>query len=448
MARFIILPVGLSLTRNLKNQKGIELSLGKEAVQLKPILGDKPQDLQRLSVELSILAKLKVIKEDKVVFLATDTDEAECAARANSTLAQQLFGREAEVRRVKGLVLDNAQTFVREGLRNFFQELDKLVEAAFNGGYDPVLGIAGGIKPVIPYAAVYGMLRGVPLVYVFEETQALINLPPLPIDFDWEALEQVEQVLGRIDERVTIPENELRALLGEDLPHVEGLFMEYEGEITLSAFGHMLLEGLRRASQAPVMLSSSAWEKLRKVQGAQREELELLLDRIRNPIWRVQKRHQFEGTDLKVFLSGHTPYRLAACTIKNGIVYLVEIYTEHDEYQRDLPKRRAEQYDLNEFVPYVPNPPALAKEALQEAKGDVLRALALQRQKEAEEERDQAIQLAAQYEEEARAAKEGLADLRSQLEGLRVRLAKLESQEEERRNWGLWRRLRWALFRA
>lgn len=453
MARLIILPAGISFTRNLKEQKAIELSLGKEAVQLKPILSDKTLDLQRLSVELSILAKLNVTSEDKVVFLATDTDDAECAASANLFIAQQLFNLEARARRVKGLVLDNAQTFLKEGLRNFFQDLDKLVEEAFNRGYEPVLGIAGGIKPVIPYAAVYGMLRGVPLVYVFEQTQALVYLPPLPIDFDWEVLEQIEQALAQIDEQVTIPEGELRALLGEDFPRVEGLFMEYEGGITLSAFGHMLLEGLRRAPQVPVMLSPSASEKLQRVQGAQREELELLLDRIRNPIWRAQKRHWFQGTDLKVFLSGHTPYRLAVCAVKNDIVYVAEIYTEHEHYERDLPKRRREQYDLETFTVHMPNPPVLGKETLEEAKGDELLALALQRQKIAEGERDQALQIAEHLEQEAQKAKGMVEQYQREVEGLRAQVKELEGcvaelrgREEERRSWRLWRRLRWAIF--
>ncbi len=441
MGRLIIMPTGISLTRKLERSQNLSLSLGKEAQELQRILHTmSPRDLAKLSVELSLLAKLEASPNDKVLLLATDTDAGECAARANAVVAESLFRlKEPEVIRIKGLVLDDAGTFLRQGLPNLFQALDSAVEGALEEGSEPVIGVAGGIKPVLPYVAIYGMLRRVPLVYVFEETQALITLPPLPLGFDWESLERAERVFRVIETQVAIPYRELKGLLGEDLPRLKGLFEEIEhNEMTLSAFGHMLLESLKKAQESPVMLSPGAREVLEGLQGTQRREIELLLDRVRNPIWRAAKWHTRSDTDLAVWKPGANQPRLAGW-VEGDTVYVAEIYTTHQEYDRDIPNRRRRNYDPKGFSAYYPRALELAQETLEAAGGDDLLALAyterdraLKERDQALRERDEALELAEQYERE-------VAELREEVLALKRR-------EEERRSWGLWRRLRWAIL--
>jgi putative CRISPR-associated protein (TIGR02619 family) len=439
MARLVIMPTGISVIRNLEKSGGPKLSLGQQAHQLQSVLASTPPGLERLSVELSILKKLNATKDDKVAFLATDTDDGECAANANARIAQKLFGIETAVNRVSGLVLDNAETFIKKGLPTFFQALDQFVEEASEQGYKPVLGIAGGIKPIIPYAAVYGMFRRIPLVYVFEETQALITLPPLPIDFDWDALKAAERAFRQIEEKVAIPRYQLQKLLGEELPRFEGLFEEVEGDkLTLSAFGYLLLGDLKRSQEMPVMLSNSAYNKLKSLQGFQRRAIDLLLDRVRNPFWRAQKRHTFTNTDLEVYKPGSTSYRLAGWS-QDDVMYIAEIYTEHDAYERDLPSRRRNQYKTQDFRAYTPTREEIGEEAIEKAQGDEVVAIALQEQAKAENERAEALQLAARYEQELNHSRELVGQLRE-------RIAELEQEQRERRAWSLWRRLRWAIF--
>ena len=434
MGRLIIMPTGISLTRKLEKSQNLSLSLGNEAQELKRVLRSTPRcDLEKLSVELSLLTKLGASPHDEVLFLATDTDAGECAARANAVVAKDLFGlKESEVARVKGLVLDDARTFLRQGLPNLFQALDSAVGGALEEGAEPVIGVAGGIKPVLPYVAIYGMLRRVPLVYVFEETQALITLPPLPLGFDWESLERAERVFRVIETQVAIPYRELKGLLGEDFPRLKGLFEEIErDEMTLSAFGHMLLESLKKAQEGPVMLSPRAREVLEGLQGTQRREIELLLDRVRNPIWRAAKWHTRSDTDLAVWKPGANQPRLAGW-VEGDTVYVAEIYTTHQEYDRDIPNRRRRNYDPKGFSAYYPRALELAQETLEAAGGDDFLALAYTERDRALRERDEALELAEQYERE-------VAELREEV-------LTLKRREEERRSWGLWRRLRWAIL--
>jgi len=436
--RLIVMPVGLSILRNLAQSHNLQLQFGQEASQLQPVVSDPHLDAARLSAEMSILRKIKTTSKDWLVFLATDTDAGECAANANAVIAERLFGLDAEVKRVEGLVLDDADTFLRKGLPNFFNALDRAVEKALAQGREPIIGMAGGIKPVLPYAAIYGMLRRVRLVYVFEMTQALIALPPLPLDFDWKVLERVERALHEIESEVAISPEKLKSILSDDLPFVEGLFEGFEGEVTLSAFGHILLGALRRAGETPIMLSPAAQKKLKSLQGEQRQEIELLLDRVRNPIWRAQKWHTRNDTDLVVWKPGANQPRLAGW-VEGDTVYLAEIYPTHEEYDRDIPNRNRDAYNLDEFSAYYPRPLKIPVEDLEEAGGDELLALARRKREAAERDRDEALKLAEQLEEKARGLAEELMRLQAEAEELRAR-------ERERRSWGLWRRLRWAIF--
>jgi|GEM_PF-3359391 len=446
MGRLVVLPVGLSLLRNLQKAFNLQLTPGNETHELMANWERISSHLERLSVELSILKKLGVGSEDTVAFLSTDTDSAESAARANALLAEKAFGLTSQAIRIKGLNLDNAEEFLKKGLHNFFTELDKCISNAYEKGLDPILGIAGGIKAVLPYVAVYGMLSNVPLVYVFEETQALATLPPLPLDFDWEGLRNLDRILRELEQEGVISLARLRSSLGEDFAKWEGLFELEEGHATLSAFGHLLLSKIRRAQDSPVMLSPSAKQKLESLKGAERNVVETLLDRVRNPLWRAQKCHSFSSTDLLVIKPGSTSPRLAICAIKNESVYVAEIYSAHDEYERDLPNRHRNDYDLRNFVPHNPKSIPIDAEIEEEAGGDISLALALNEARVMQKERDEALELASSYEQKLKAYEAQLKEYEQSLIEIREKLAEMEARERERSSWGLWRRLRWALF--
>lgn len=448
MAYLLIPPVGLSLKRNLEKLFDFSLSRGKEHEQLIAYLEALRSNFGALSAELSILSKYPLGPEDRVVFLATDTDDAEAAANGNAFLVKKFFGSTTDVRRIPGLTLDNAEKFVKEGLRNFLSAVEHFVTEAEDQGFTPVLSIAGGIKAVLPYAAIYGMIRGFPIVYVFEQTQSLVTIPSLPLDFDWEALENLIRICPELEKEGVVNLYRLQKLLGQDYAKLEGLFEQEGNQVTLSAFGHLLLDKLRAVQQLPVMLSPSAQEKLNTLTGVERAIMERLLDRVRNPFWRAQKIHPFEGTDLMVFKPGRARQRLAVCANRNGIVYVAEIYASHDEYERDLPQRSAQNYDLNEFKAYYPQPQPVSPKTLEEAKGDELIACAMESAAKAEREKEEALNLAEEMEREVSSLKEEMKRQNLRVEELVTALARLEERERERASWGLLRRLRWALFKS
>lgn len=449
MPRTILLPVGLSVLEALK-KRGVQLTTDYEAAllteQLVESFGD---EADYLSAELSTLKKLKASDEDEAVFLATDTNESESAAKANARIAQLRFALSTKTKRVKALVLDDAKKFREEGLRSLIWALDEPVGKALEQNREPILSIGGGIKSVVPYIALYGMLRRVPITYIFERTRELVYLPPLPIGFDWASLQVAEAALREINRDGYVPTERLQQLLGENLRSLEGLFEKTDHDhITFSAFGFLLLGDLERASQTPVMLSPSAQSGLHSLQGVQRKVIESMLDSLRNPLIRAHKLHAFEGTDLAVYKPGNTGPRIAYFE-QGGGVYVAEIYATHDEYTRDLSSHRKADYEPAKFTRFWRTEPSVKEEVPGEdviaiANREIEQANRAKTDAEAQRDRavkelDEALSMAAPIEAE-------LNKIRQEAEALRTRVRELATERQVRNSWRLWQRLRWALF--
>lgn len=81
---------------------------------------------------------------------------------------------------VKGLQVENADTFTREGFSNLLNILQKFIVKD-----NTVLNISGGYKAVIPYLTLYAQLEGIPLKYMYEDSEELITVGNMPVDFDF-----------------------------------------------------------------------------------------------------------------------------------------------------------------------------------------------------------------------------------------------------------------------
>jgi putative CRISPR-associated protein (TIGR02619 family) len=452
MARTIICPVGLSIFQGKRglNRLGITLTPGHELQQAQGVIAGLGAEADALSAELATLKRMGAGGEDTAVFLATDTDAGEQAAWVNAALAEERFGvADPEVERIAGLVLDDATRFRTVGIHRLIRAMEAHAGRGLEAGREPVLSVSGGIKPVVPYVAVYGMLRGIPITYIFEVTGELITLPPLPIGFDWATLALAEPVLGEIERETAIDRKRLEALLGDDWRRLHGLFEEVDGQATVSALGQMVLDIRRRGVAQPVMLSPSARQRLDRLRGTEQKAVEGMLDRVRNPLIRAHKIHTFHGTDLDVYKPGNTGPRLAYW-VEGDRVHVAEVYATHNDYVRDLPGRVKAAYAREEFVEHYPE--SILSPA-DDPLSDETVIVALREQARAERERDAAMAAAARASEEREQALALAADVEGQCNEMRrsgrqleERLAGLEGALREMRSWGVWRRLRWAVF--
>lgn len=81
---------------------------------------------------------------------------------------------------IKGLQIEKADRFRQEGFSNLLNILQKF---AVKGS--TVLNISGGYKAVIPYLTLYAQLEGIPLKYMYEDSEELITVGNMPMDFDF-----------------------------------------------------------------------------------------------------------------------------------------------------------------------------------------------------------------------------------------------------------------------
>jgi CRISPR/Cas system-associated protein Csm6 len=53
-----------------------------------------------------------------------------------------------------------------------------------SAGHQIILNATGCFKSVVPYLTLRGLLYRLNVVYIFEQSNALLTLPPAPIHFD------------------------------------------------------------------------------------------------------------------------------------------------------------------------------------------------------------------------------------------------------------------------
>ncbi len=164
------------------------------------------------SAEISSILKIAEREEEpcEVHLVATDTLQSVLAAELiaewfekfpQPKVSKVLFRRPPEKfdtqddsdHVVKSLRVRSAEEY-EKGFLHLFELLNKLT-----GEDKPeniIFNITGGYKALVPVLTLYAQVRKIPLCYLFEEREEqdahLIRLDPLPLYFDWVALELLE----------------------------------------------------------------------------------------------------------------------------------------------------------------------------------------------------------------------------------------------------------------
>lgn len=293
------------------------------------------------SAELNSLHRLKLQEGDEVVLLATDTaDGRACGEALSLVLTKHWPGVRVIVERVEGLQVRDAKRLREMGLARLMQVVLRYVEdpqRKYGGGL--VINPTGGFKGVVPFLTVIGMIFRVPTVYVFEFSDTLIHLPPLPINFDLQLFQRARPALAEMRRQQVMPESQfyrlIRGFSPEELPLFQSLLESDDANnATLSPLALTLAE-LEAAPGTSLWLSPQAREKLATAQGEERKRLEAILTRFSNHLWRDSQVHPFNNCELTVFGNSRLMFRLAAI-FRDGRTLVCRLYNQHDEYERGL----------------------------------------------------------------------------------------------------------------
>jgi len=187
--------------KDIKDKRKKEWENNYKAIKyIKNIVRDKLNRDSSAEIKSISLLKQKLAEELDIYFICTDT-VASCLA---GEILKEYFEKDKGIKVffdpikdvIDNLQIEDSQKFL-EGLENLINRFDNIASGYYE---NIILNITGGFKAIIPYMTVLGQVNGIPLYYVFEETDNLIEIPPVPIDINQKIFEKYENEFELLDD--------------------------------------------------------------------------------------------------------------------------------------------------------------------------------------------------------------------------------------------------------
>ncbi|MGK0290452.1 MAG: putative CRISPR-associated protein (TIGR02619 family) [bacterium] len=316
----------------------------------------KEKTRRTVCAEMNTLDRIGIKPSDRIILLASDTAQGRvCAEMIKKVVidAYNLSDEQVEVRRIEGLQVHNAKILREYGLKNLVKvALEYLADEQVRYSYDIILNSTGGFKGIVPFLTILGMLYGRRTVYLFEFSDQLITLPPLPFSFDLQLYSRVKYALTYIDEEIAVPEQAFLSKVTNYTTSERDLFMAFtepfeDGLVTLSPLAYCLLS--IDSDEEYCLVSKQVNESLKKNKGLQSIAIKRLITNSKNPLWRSIHIHRWETTDLLIMKQAKTAERIAGF-LKNEKFHVTHIFSDHLEYERTLGKFSKKDFKDTEFV--------------------------------------------------------------------------------------------------
>jgi putative CRISPR-associated protein (TIGR02619 family) len=308
--------------------------------------------------EIHSLHRLDCGPSDEVILLTSDTAEGMACGTILKSTIQQIFGVEkVSLTRVQGLQARDGERLKKQGIPNLINLLTPVLQdpqRRYAGGV--ILNPTGGFKGVVPFMTVLGMLYGAKVVYMFEFSNQLVTLPPLPVTLDPEIFERARPALDWAKEQAVFAPSTFFGFISGFDPEEESLFsgfleIESSSEATLSPLAMVLLDEETNCADH-VMISKSVRSFIEGMGPDERARIESLAWRLASPQARSNMRKVFHGTDLEVFGRERFAARFAGFT-QSGIFHLclAQWASCHDDYERVFAsKNRKDFQSKDEFT--------------------------------------------------------------------------------------------------
>lgn len=141
--------------------------------------------------ELASLSLLHLEKEDKIILLYSETGKgAFCAAVLEQLVSEGVAvpaGVEVDKRMIEGLQVEDLSQFTDKGVVNYAQVIDRII-AEGDEETEVILNITGGYKGVAPIATIVALALDVEVCYLYEDSDEILFLPPLEVEFGYHEL--------------------------------------------------------------------------------------------------------------------------------------------------------------------------------------------------------------------------------------------------------------------
>lgn len=184
---------------------------------------DASEFLAKVSAETNSLSRVGLQADDQVILLCTDTEDGAACAKAVAEVLKHDLGAQVEIRRIEGLQVTDAKAFERQGIPRLFETLNKI--SGEGARYEGVrLNATGGFKSVVPFLTLYGLIKRLPVDYLFERSETPLSLPPAPVNFDYDLLRYAEPALRALKEEAVVSRERFSELL-EGLDYEDRTFL-------------------------------------------------------------------------------------------------------------------------------------------------------------------------------------------------------------------------------
>jgi putative CRISPR-associated protein (TIGR02619 family) len=326
-------------------------------------LRQDPPDLKATCAEMNSLNALKISKHDRVLLLASDSAFSRyCCDKLKLLIVDSfsLQSSQVEIRRIDGLQVHDPKLLRDKGLPRLVEAILEVVgNETYRNTHEILLNCTGGFKGIVPFLTILGMLYGCRTVYQFEHANNLISLPPLPFSFDLQVFERVKSALNMINEHGEIAEATYFGKI-KDYHHSEReLFLSYtepttDDKITLSPLAFLLLASDKQSDHLKVR--NEVLETLEHLDNAPRQKLQMLMAKCTNHRWRASHSKTWGGDksmDLTVIKPGNTAERLAGF-LKDNVFHVTNIFSTHDQYERELGNYSVANFRTEIFQPWTP----------------------------------------------------------------------------------------------
>jgi len=307
--RTILNTVGTSLARNASPSGSPDVA---ELIRFLALT-----DLRKASAETNALYHL-LREDDALVFLHSETPESHLCARA---LAEFFENRGHETRMVCVRDLSYREADFRLGLRALVGTLVACIREERFKGREVLINATGGFKAEGAYATLVGLLFNVPVYYIYEAFQRIVQMPPLPIDWDYSVIAEHEDLLHSLSGEGRSKFELVRSTLPKE---ISSLLEERENRIFLSPAGvavfEAYLEKVQRAPKIPVYFGKRALEWYQKADATTRERIRGILRRLCLPEVRRSGAKKLKNSRCFVYPQGHQNERVLFCEKGEGLI--------------------------------------------------------------------------------------------------------------------------------
>lgn len=167
------------------------------------------QNNTRLSAEIQSIHQLLIHKNWSgttfyLHLLTTDSQASILAAPLikryfnNHPLIKQIY-----INTIAGLQINHSDQFKDQGIQALINYIYQTKNKSVIINNKPtklkgLLNITSGYKGITPILTIVGQLLDIPLVYLYERSDNLIEIPPLPLSFDWTRLEIYQYCFAKL----------------------------------------------------------------------------------------------------------------------------------------------------------------------------------------------------------------------------------------------------------